>query len=155
MATETATSTDRYLTLRCQFCDTWNRVDAGRAKDRPKCGKCGRPLLLDRPWPLTDETFAKTIAETTVPVLVDFYADWCGPCKMMDERTWVDATVVAETARFICVKLNVDEEPARAQQFGVRAVPTIAFVTPAGQIVNRATGFMEPRDLLRLMRKVR
>src|SRR5437868_1283167 len=67
--TETATAT-KHLTLRCQFCETWNRIDAARAADRPKCGKCGKPMLLDRPFPLNDETFARTIQEAEVPVLL-------------------------------------------------------------------------------------
>src|SRR5438067_13173998 len=80
--TETATAT-KHLTLRCQFCETWNRIDASRAADRPKCGKCGRPMLLDRPFPLNEETFARTIEGAEVPVLVDFYEDWCGTFKMI------------------------------------------------------------------------
>ena len=71
------------MTLQCQFCETWNRIDAARAGDKPKCGKCGKPMHLDRPVKLDDESFERTIAEAQVPVLVDFYADWCGPCKMM------------------------------------------------------------------------
>src|SRR5256885_16082184 len=82
--TGTGTSaTTKHLTLRCQFCDTWNRIDAARAPDRPKCGKCGKPMLLDRPFPLNDDTFVRTIQDSEIPVLVDFYADWCGPGKMM------------------------------------------------------------------------
>ena len=60
--TNTASAT-RTMTLRCQFCETWNRVDATRAANKPKCGKCGRPMLLDRPFPLTEESFSRTIAE--------------------------------------------------------------------------------------------
>src|SRR5437868_3161129 len=81
MPTDTTVAT-KHITVRCQFCETWNRIDQTRVPDRPKCGKCARPILLDRPFPLTEEDFARTIAETEVPVLVDFYADWCGPCKV-------------------------------------------------------------------------
>ena len=61
------------LTVRCQFCLAWNRLDASRVADRPKCGKCAKPILLDRPLKLDEETFARTIAESQIPVFVDFY----------------------------------------------------------------------------------
>src|SRR5688572_33492338 len=70
-------------TIRCQFCASWNKVDVSRAADRPKCGKCGKPMLLDRPLQLDDESFARTIAGSAVPEFADFHADLCGPCKMM------------------------------------------------------------------------
>src|SRR5665811_52027 len=69
------------LTVRCQFCNTWNRIDAGKVTAGPKCGKCGKPILLERPIALDDETFTRTINERDVPVAVDFYADLCGTCR--------------------------------------------------------------------------
>ena len=68
------------LTVRCQFCQTWNRVDGARAAERPKCGKCGRFILLDRPFTLFEDSFQRTIAESELPILVDFYAD-SSPCR--------------------------------------------------------------------------
>ncbi|MGH7460658.1 MAG: thioredoxin family protein, partial [Longimicrobiales bacterium] len=60
-----------------------NRVDLERAASGPKCADCGRPFLLDRPFYLSDDAFDRVIADAGVPLLVDFYADWCGPCKVM------------------------------------------------------------------------
>jgi thioredoxin 2 len=128
----------KHVTLRCQFCQTWNRVDAARAADRPKCGKCAKPMLLDRPIHLDDETFAKTIGETDLPVLVDFYADWCGPCKMM-------APFVDELARetqggtAIIAKLNTDMAQRTAGGFNIRGIPTV-IVFRGGKEVARQTG---------------
>ena len=134
MATTTGA---RKATLRCQFCATWNRVDVTRAEDRPKCGNCGKPMLLDRPVPLTEETFARTIADSEVPVLVDFYADWCGPCKMM--APWVDEVARRYQGRALVAKLDTDRAQQTAASFGIRGIPTtIVFV--GGREAQRQTG---------------
>src|SRR2546422_7561063 len=70
-------------TVACPFCATLNRVDLARLADRPKCGSCGRPILLDRPVAATDATVDGGLGGTEVPVVMDRYADWCGTCKMM------------------------------------------------------------------------
>src|SRR3989442_1978741 len=73
----------RTATVACPFCETLNRVDLSRLDQHPKCGNCGRPILLDRPVAASDGNFEKITTDTTVPGLVDFYADWSGPWKIM------------------------------------------------------------------------
>ena len=136
------------LTLRCQFCDTWNRIDASRASDRPKCGHCARPILLDRPWILTQDSFDRTIAETDVPVLVDFYADWCGPCKVMAPA--VDKLAAAKTGSALVAKLNTDLAQATSQRINVRGIPT-TIVFREGKEAQRVTGAVPYAELERLL----
>jgi thioredoxin 2 len=147
----TTPSTDvRHLTIRCQFCDTWNRVNASRAADRPKCGKCGKPMLLDRPFPLNDETFARTISESDVPVLVDFYADWCGPCKVM--APYVDEIAREHIGRALVAKLDTDRSQKTSMGFNIRGIPT-TIVFRDGKEVARLTGAVPKPALEDLLRK--
>jgi thioredoxin 2 len=136
------------ITLQCQFCLTWNRVDAHRAADRPKCGKCARPMLLDRPVKLTDDTFARTIESTDVPVLVDFYADWCGPCKMMAPS--VDQLASKMTGRALIAKLDTDASPQTAQRFVIRSIPTV-IVFRRGAETARQSGVVPLAALERML----
>lgn len=146
--TASSSSPARRLTLRCQFCDTWNRIDAARAADRPKCGKCGRPMLLDRPVPLNDETFARTISESELPVLVDFYADWCGPCKMMAPS--VDDLARERQGTALVAKLDTDRAQATAGRFDIRGIPTV-IVFKGGSEVARQTGAVPKPALEQLL----
>jgi thioredoxin 2 len=123
METERKSAVSATLTLPCQFCGAWNRVVADRARDRPKCGECAKPMLLDRPYPLTDATFDRVIAEAGIPVIVDFHADWCGPCKMMAPE--LDAFAARHTGVVLAAKLDTDRNPATAQRFNIRGIPTI------------------------------
>jgi thioredoxin 2 len=147
-ATETAAQAKR-VTLRCQFCHTWNRIDPSRAAQRPKCGKCARPMLLDRPWPLTEDTFDRTIKETEIPVLVDFYADWCGPCKMMAPS--VDEVAAAYQGRALVAKLNTDLAQRTSVTLGIRGIPTV-IVFRGGQEVGRHTGAVPKARLEELVK---
>lgn len=145
---ETETSTaSKHLTLRCQFCETWNRIDAARAADRPKCGKCGKPMLLDRPFPLNDESFARTIEAAEVPILVDFYADWCGPCKAMAPA--VDEIAASYQGRALVAKLDTDRARQTASSFNIRGIPT-TIIFKNGREFARQTGAM-PKAMLQKM----
>jgi thioredoxin 2 len=145
---ETQTTTEsKHLTLRCQFCETWNRIDAARASDRPKCGKCGKPMLLDRPYPLNDDSFSRTIEAADVPVLVDFYADWCGPCKMMAPS--VDEIAATYQGRALVAKLDTDRAQRTASSFNIRGIPT-TIVFKGGREVARQTGAV-PKQMLAKM----
>ena len=129
----------RHVTIRCQWCESWNRVDAARFSDRPKCGSCQKPMLLDRPLKLDDTTFARTIAESEVPVVVDFYADWCGPCKMMAPA--VDELARELSGQVLIVKLDTDRSSATGQLFRIANIPTVVrFV--GGREVARVSGAM-------------
>jgi thioredoxin 2 len=136
------------LTLQCQFCQTWNRVDATRAADRPKCGNCGRPILLDRPLRLTDDTFDRTIESAGVPVLVDFYADWCGPCKIM--APVVDQLASKVVGRALIAKLDTDASPRTAQKFDIRGIPSV-IVFRHGRPAARQTGALPLPTLEKLL----
>ncbi len=142
------TDATQHLTLRCQFCETWNRVDASRAQERPKCGNCARPILLDRPWILNEESFERTIRETDLPVLVDFYADWCGPCKMMAPS--VDQLAARHTGDALVAKLNTDYAQGVAGGLQIRGIPT-TIVFRGGQEAARVTGAVPYAELERLL----
>ena len=104
-------------------------------------------MLLDRPLHLDDETFTRTIAESEVPVMVDFYADWCGPCKMMAPA--VDQLAGAYAGRAIVAKLNTDLAPRATAPFNIRGIPT-TIIFRNGKEALRQSGAM-PYQMLASM----
>jgi thioredoxin 2 len=149
METDTKTVTQK-LTVRCQFCNTWNRIDATRVIAGPKCGKCAKPILLERPIALDDETFTRTINESDIPVAVDFYADWCGPCRMMAPA--VDALAAHLQGKALIGKLNTDHSSRTASGFNIRGIPT-TIVFRSGKEVARQSGAMLLEGLKQLVAK--
>jgi thioredoxin 2 len=145
-------TTYQRLTIRCESCGSWNRIRSDRASDGPKCGKCSSPIDLSHPLVLNDETFAKTIAESDVPVLVDFYADWCGPCKMM--APYVDQLAGEHVGRAIIAKLDTDRNQRTAGGFAIRGIPT-SIVFLGGKEVGRQVGAVPKSGLESLLSKAR
>jgi len=138
------TEIGRRATVACPFCATLNRVDLTRLADHPKCGKCGRPILLDRPLSISDATIDGVVRGTEVPVVVDCYADWCGPCKIM-------APILDDLARdrqgdVLVTKLDTDRNPATVRRFDIRAIPTL-LVFRGGEAVGRHAGAIPRHEL--------
>ena len=145
--------------IRCARCGTANRVPRAKLEQglRPVCGKCKAPLAAaasgagaaapdGHPVIVTDANFATTVGASPVPVLLDLWAAWCGPCRVI-------APVVEEIAReragtVRVGKLNVDENPQTASRFGVRSIPTL-LVLRGGQEIDRIVGAVPKQEIVR------
>ena len=131
------------VTLRCPFCLTLNEVNLGKTGDRPKCGDCAKPLLLDRPVRVSGEDFERTVLGSEAPVLVDFYADWCAPCKYV--APLMDELAQTHEGKLLVVKVDTDQAPDLSQKWGIRSIPTV-ILFKEGEEVARSVGF-EPEKL--------
>ena len=120
--------------VRCEHCGQVNRVPAAAA-GTPRCGKCHQPL----PWitDADDTTFAEVADAAKVPVIVDLWAPWCGPCRMVSPALEQLARDLAGQVKL--VKVNVDESPRISQRFQAQAIPTL-LVLRDGQVAGRQTG---------------
>jgi thioredoxin 2 len=112
--------------VRCPFCGALTEADLSAGAPAPACSECGKPVLADRPMPVTDADFHRIIAKSKLPVLVDFYADWCGPCRMM--APVLDDVAREFKGRLQILKLDTDRFPEVSAGLGIRGIPTmIAF----------------------------
>jgi thioredoxin 2 len=121
----------------CAQCQTLNRVDLARLANGPRCAHCRAPLALDHPLPVNDATFDRVMADSPVPVLVDFYADWCGPCRAMAPQ--LDAYAQRNAGTVLVAKVDTDRSPNVSQRFGIRSIPTLA-VFVGGREAGREVG---------------
>lgn len=109
--------------IACAHCGATNRLPADRLADDPDCGRCHRPLLAGAPIELDDRTFDDFVRKSTLPVLVDFWAPWCGPCRQMAPQ--FDAAARQLKGRALLVKVNSDDSPETSAKFGIRSIPTL------------------------------
>ena len=132
--------------LVCPQCEAVNRIPTNRLNDGPKCGKCRQPLFTGQPVELTASDFQKHIQHNDIPVLVDFWAPWCGPCKMMAPQFAQAAAQLEPLVRL--AKVNTDAEQAIGAQYGIRSIPTLVLFRN-GKEVARQAGAMSTADIVR------
>ncbi|QEG25130.1 thioredoxin [Mariniblastus fucicola] len=137
------------LSYVCGNCAAVNRVPIGRVADGPKCGKCKQILIPDHPVELTDANFQKFVSRTTVPVVVDFWAQWCGPCRMMAPQ-FADAAKQL-SPHTVLAKLDTEAASATAGGFNITGIPCmIAFRD--GKEIARQSGALNVDQILQWVR---
>lgn len=148
-SSSTFSSPDDRVHAACAHCGATNRVPRGRLADDPVCGRCGAALLPGEPVELSDANFGAFVAASGLPVVVDFWAPWCGPCRSMAPQFAQAAAQLK--GRAVLVKVNSDDNPHTAARYAIRSIPTlvklqggqevarVSGAQPAGQIVSWAT----------------
>ncbi len=134
------------LHIVCPHCHATNRVPEDRLDATPKCGGCHQALFTAQPVELTENNFNLHISHSDIPLLVDFWAPWCGPCKMM-APTFAKAAAILEPNMRL-VKINTEEQQGLAARYNIRSIPTLALFKN-GQEIARQAGAMSEQDLIR------
>lgn len=132
------------MKIACPHCLQLNQVPEERVKDGPACGKCRKAILLDKPITLTEDNFVALVQKSEMPVVIDFWAPWCGPCKSF-------APVFSQAAKdfktqFRFAKLNTDDEQRLGAKYNIRSIPTL-MVIQKGKILANKAGAM-PKNML-------